>query len=187
MKFCPTLRMILLAFLAAAILPALAAAQSQDPESVTEAARRAREHKKAVAKPAKSFTNDDVKPAPPEPAPAQDSSAAPTGSGPDATAKDAKEAKDSKDAKDSKSLAELKEQVKSAQDDYEVYLRAKGLQEDSYYANPNYARDEAGKTKLENLIQQTKDKKQTLDTLKAKLEAMMKAPPDSTDNQPPKP
>ncbi len=176
------LRLVLLSILSASILPTMTAAQSQDPESVTEAARRAREHKKAAAKPSKSFTNDDVKPAPAaEPVAAPD---APAGSTPEAIAKDAK---DSKNPKGTKDLADLKAQVKQAQDDYELIQRARALQEDSYYSSPSYSRDETGKTKLENLIQQTKDKKQALDALKAKLDIMLKEHPDSAETPPPQP
>jgi hypothetical protein len=178
-----TLRMVLPAMLSVWIFSSVAAAQSQNPESVTEAARRAREQKKAVKKPAKSFTDDDLKPAPPEPAIAQDSTAPPSGAPADATAKDTKEVKE---AQDSKELADLKEQVKQAQADYDLYQRARGLQEDSYYSNPSYSRDTAGKTKLENLIQQTKQKKQALDALKAKLDRMLKAQPSPAEAEPPK-
>jgi hypothetical protein len=177
-----TLRVVLSAILAASILPTVAAAQSQEPESITEAARRARERKKAVAKPAKSFTNDDVKPAPPaEPAATQDSSAPPSATAPDAPAKDGK------DAKDSKELADLKEQVKQAQADYELSQRARALQEDSFYSNPSYARDAAGKAKLETLVQQTKDKKQALDALKAKLDSLLQAQSNPSTAPTPKP
>jgi hypothetical protein len=54
------LRLGLPVVLSLALLPAAAFAQSEDAPSVAEAARRAREQKKA--KPAKVITEDDVKP-----------------------------------------------------------------------------------------------------------------------------
>src|ERR1700676_3585228 len=49
--------------LAASLLPAAVLAQSQDDQSVADAARRARDQKKPPAKPAKVITNEDIKPA----------------------------------------------------------------------------------------------------------------------------
>jgi hypothetical protein len=182
------LKLILPAILVCSLIPAISAAQSQDPESVTEAARRAREKKKSVAKPAKSFTNDDVKPAQPDTPPVQDAAAAPNSQGPDGTAKDGLDPKDPKAAeKNAKELADLKEQVKQAQADFDLYQRARALQEDNYYSNPSYARDTTGKAKLETLIQQAKDKKRALEELRAKLETMLKAQPGSADTSTPNP
>src|SRR5262245_51914809 len=51
------------------LLPFVASAQSQgDNASVADAARRARAQKKAITKPARTLTNDDLPAAPPEPA-----------------------------------------------------------------------------------------------------------------------
>ena len=57
------LRLALPVVLAATLLPAAAFAQSQDTQSVAEAARRARAHKKNTEKPAKVITEEtlDVK------------------------------------------------------------------------------------------------------------------------------
>src|ERR1700675_794643 len=57
------LRLALPVVLAAALLPAAAFAQSQDTQSVAEAARRARAQKKNTEKPAKVITDEtlDVK------------------------------------------------------------------------------------------------------------------------------
>src|SRR6266705_5978596 len=58
-----SLRLALPVVLAATLLPAAAFAQSQDTQSVAEAARRARAHKKNTEKPAKVITEEtlDVK------------------------------------------------------------------------------------------------------------------------------
>ena len=72
------LRFALPALLMAALVPA-ALAQSQDSDSVADAARRARDQKKAqtAPKPAKVFTDDDIKPPSPELPPAVQTAAAP--------------------------------------------------------------------------------------------------------------
>ena len=72
------LRFALPALLMVALLPA-ALAQSQDSDSVADAARRARDQKKAqtAPKPAKVFTDDDIKPQSPELPPSVQSAAAP--------------------------------------------------------------------------------------------------------------
>src|SRR5580700_5208650 len=98
MSRCVSLRLAIAAILAAAVLPWTALAQSQDPpgQSVAEAARRAREQKKAAAKqPAPVITDDTLKPAAPAaqaanaPAPAPAPAAQPavdTSGTPDASA-----------------------------------------------------------------------------------------------------
>jgi hypothetical protein len=57
-------RLALPVLLAAALIPAASFAQSQDTQSVADAARRARDQKKPPAKPAKVITDEDLKPAP---------------------------------------------------------------------------------------------------------------------------
>jgi hypothetical protein len=75
------LRFALPTLLMAALVPA-AVAQSQDSDSVADAARRARDQKKAqtAPKPAKVFTDDDIKPPSPELPPAVQTAAAPVDS-----------------------------------------------------------------------------------------------------------
>jgi hypothetical protein len=72
------LRFALPALLMVALVPA-ALAQSQDSDSVADAARRARDQKKAqtAPKPAKVFTDDDIQPPSPELPPAVQTAAAP--------------------------------------------------------------------------------------------------------------
>lgn len=72
------LRFALPAVLMAVLLPT-ALPQSQDSDSVAEAARRARDQKKAqtAPKPAKVFTDDDIKPQSPELPPSVQTAAAP--------------------------------------------------------------------------------------------------------------
>jgi hypothetical protein len=173
------------------LLSAAAFAQSQD--SVAEAARRAREKKKTAAKPAKVVTDEtlDVKkgdvqsaaaeqlrmPGTPEtqaqPAPANaPSSAAPS------------EKKGAEDEKLAKELAALKEQIKQAQSDLDLAQRDQALQQDTYFSNPDYVHDTAGKAKLDAIKQLITDKQQELDRLKARLADLQPATPAAT---PPKP
>ena len=73
------LRFALPALLIAALLPAALLAQSQDSDSVADAARRTRDQKKAqtAPKPAKVITDDDIKPPSPEVPPAVQTAVAP--------------------------------------------------------------------------------------------------------------
>jgi hypothetical protein len=186
-----SLRLAVSVVLASALLSPAAFAQSQD--SVAEAARRAREKKKTAAKPAKVVTDEtlDVKkgdvqsaaaeqlrmPGTPEtqaqPAPANaPSSAAPS------------EKKGAEDEKLAKELAALKEQIKQAQSDLDLAQRDQALQQDTYFSNPDYVHDTAGKAKLDALKQLITDKQQELDRLKARLAELQPVTPAAT---PPKP
>jgi hypothetical protein len=186
-----SLRLAVSVVLASALLSPAAFAQSQD--SVAEAARRAREKKKTAAKPAKVVTDEtlDVKkgdvqsaaaeqlrmPGTPEtqaqPAPANaPSSAAPS------------EKKGAEDEKLAKELAALKEQIKQAQSDLDLAQRDQALQQDTYFSNPDYVHDTAGKAKLDAIKQLITDKQHELDRLKARLAELQPATPAAT---PPKP
>jgi hypothetical protein len=184
------LRFALPVLLTATLLPAAAFSQSQDTQSVAEAARRARAQKKNSEKPSKVITDDtlDVKkgdvqsataeqlriPGTPQ-APAQPASNAPS-------AADQNEKKASDDEKRAKEIAALKEQIKQAHSDLDLAKRDLALQQDTYYSNVDYAHDSAGKAKLDDLKQQVSDKQQELDTLKARLAAK-----GGSDANPPKP
>lgn len=195
-----SLRLAIAAILAAAVLPLTALAQSQDPpaQSVADAARRAREQKKAAAKqPAPVITDDTLKPAAPAPqaanapAPAQspeaapakpaaqpaadasgapEASAAPAPAGQPAPAADAGD-KDQK-AKDSAELAALLQQVADAQKGLELLERELALQQDTYFSNPDHSHDLAGKAKLDAMLKQIIDKQQAVDALKSQLAAL---------------
>jgi hypothetical protein len=186
-----SLRLAVSVVLASALLSPAAFAQSQD--SVAEAARRAREKKKTAAKPAKVVTDEtlDVKkgdvqsaaaeqlrmPGTPEtqaqPAPANaPSSAAPS------------EKKGAEDEKLAKELAALKEQIKQAQSDLDLAQREQALQQDTYFSNPDYVHDTAGKAKLDAIKQLITDKQQELDRLKARLAELQPATPAATSPKP---
>jgi len=162
--------------LAAALVP-VAFSQSQDSQSVAEAARRAREKKKDAAKPAKVITDEtlDVKKGDVQSAVAEEPKIAGAseanqpqsnaGAAPSST-----QAKDEKmDEKVKKEIAAVKEQLKEALGDLDLLQRENRLDQDTYYSQPNYASDTAGKQKLADEQQQISDKRQEIERLKAKL------------------
>ncbi len=176
-----TLRLTLPAVLSVTLLPAAAFAQSQDSQSVAEAARKARAQKKNTEKAPKVITDEtlDVKkgdvqsataeqprmPGSPE-APAQPAAAAAPGT-PAALA--------AKDQKDAKEVADLKVKIKRTQDDLDLLQREQTLENDRYYSQTGYAQDTAGKAKLDDLKQQVTDKQQVLERLKARLAELQPA------------
>src|SRR5437879_1661686 len=181
--------------LTAALLPAAVFAQSQDTQSVAEAARRAREQKKAQAKPAKVITEDDVKPAAqsnpatpasPDAATAPGTPSQPASSTASTSTASSSTALDAKGQKDSKEVTELKAQIKQVQGDLDLLQREQSLEQDKYYSNADYVHDTAGKAKLEALKQQVSDKQQELEHLKTRLAALQPTESDSTST-PPKP
>jgi hypothetical protein len=203
MSRCVSLRLAIAAIFAAAVLPMTTLAKSQDSpaESVADAARRAREQKKAAAKqPAPVITDDTLKqsappaqtanapvpaqspeaaPAPPRaPAaePAADSSGAPGVSAAAAPAVKPTPAANAGDtdqkAKDSAELAALKQQVADALKELELLQRELPLQQDTYLSNPDHSHDLAGKAKLDAILEQITDKQQAVDALKTQLAAL---------------
>ncbi len=187
-----TLRLTLPAVLSVTLLPAAALAQSQDSQSVAEAARKARAQKKNTEKAPKVITDEtlDVKkgdvqsataeqprmPGSPE-APAQPAAAAAPGTpaSPAATAAGSSPAPGAKDQKDAKEVADLKVKIKRAQDDLDLLQREQTLENDRYYSQTDYAQDTAGKAKLDDLKQQVADKQQELERLKARLAELQPA------------
>jgi hypothetical protein len=192
-----SLRLAIAAIFAAAVLPLTALAQSQDspPQSVADAARRAREQKKAAAKqPAPVITDDTLKPAAPAaqaanvpaqspanaPAPATqptadssgapDASAAPAPTGQPAPAASAGDT--DRKAKDSAELAALQQQVADAQKGLELLQRELALQQDTYFSKPDHSHDLGGKATLDAMLQQITDKRQAVDALKTQLAAL---------------
>jgi hypothetical protein len=180
---CITLRLALPVVLAATLLPAAAFAQSQDTQSVAEAARRSRGQKKNSAKPVKVITEEtlDVKKGDVQSATAEqlripgtpETQAQPAAGGANATAPGSKNP--SEDAKGRAALKErvaLKEKIKDAQSDLELLQREYQLDQDSIYSSPDYTKNTSGKEKLAALKQRISDKQQELDQLKARLAVM---------------
>ena len=158
-----------------ALFSVSAFAQSQD--SVPEAARRAREQKKAAAKPAKVFTEDDVKPAE-KPAAESTStfgSQTPSPTGAPAPQAGSTGAPDAKDEKTLKEIAFLKEQIKQAESDLDLLQRQLSLEQDTYLSKADYAHDTTGKAIVDTLKQQVTDKQQEVTRLKAHLAELQPA------------
>jgi len=188
-----SLRLAVTVALASVLLPAAAFAQSQD--SVAEAARRSRAQKKNSEKPAKVVTDETLEvkkgdvqsataeqlripgtpEAPAQPAPANAASSA---------AQNEKKAPE--DEKLAKELAALKEQIKQAQSDLDLAKREQSLQQDTYFSNPDYVHDTAGKAKLDSMKQQITGKQLELDRLKTRLAELQPAPA-TPEAAPPKP
>ncbi len=190
-----TLRLALPVVLAFAMLPTAAPAQSQDSPSVAEAARRARAQKKNSDKPAKVITDENlnVKEGDVQSAAAgqlrmpgsAETQAKPAGSAQVAPAAEGPK-KASEDERVAKERAALKAQIKEALTDLDLLHRERTLEQDTYFSNPDYVHDTAGKAKLDALKQQESDKQEQLDRLKARLAAL---PPvqDDSSTTPPKP
>ncbi len=204
MSRCISLRLALAALIAATGLPLLAHAQSQDTQSqsVADAARRAREQKKAADKqPSPVITNDTLKPAAPAPSPdaAPAPSAQPAAEASNAPAPSAAPAAADKSApgspaadgdqksKDSVEVAAQKQQLAEAQKELDLLQRELSLEQDNVYSKPSSASDAAGKAKLDDLIQQLAGKQQSVEALKARLEALLGSAGAAAPAKPPTP
>ena len=188
--FLPKLVMVLPAALLAAMSVCPAASpngQSQDQQSsgeqsqsIAEAARRSRQTTKNATKPSKVITDDDldkgnIKPgaqgltlgAPPKletqpPSPEAVADAAST-SAPDPVTVAA--------PSDDPEILRLKDAIADAEKDAELARRELALQQDTFFSNPDYDHDTAGKAKLDALQQQINNKQQEIDRLKMRLAA----------------
>jgi hypothetical protein len=125
-----------------------ASQQASDP--VADAARKAREQKKAEAKPKKVFTNDDVAPAPPpvaaatapsstenKDAKAGDANAAKTADG--TASADAKSDKPLDEAGWRKRFAEQRGKISQAEQELDILQRESSKLQTQYYADPQKA------------------------------------------------
>lgn len=189
------IRFAIAAVVAAVLLP-IGYGQSQDSQSVAEAARKAREKKKDAAKPAKVITDEtlDVKKGDvqsavaeePKIARAEDSKAQAAAGAPNATPANAA-AKDEKREKLKKDLTELKEQMKQSLMDLDLLQRENRLDQDAYYSQPNYGSDAAGKQKLDDEKQQISSKLEEVARLKTKLGDLLREIGETSSSQPSQP
>lgn len=170
------IRFAIVAVVAAIFLP-IGFGQSQDSQSVAEAARKAREKKKDASKPAKVITDEtlDVKKGDVQSAVAEEpkipgapDAKAQTVAGTSGAPANAA-AKDEKKEKLKKELTDLKEQVKQSLMDLDLLQRENRLDQDAYYSQPNYGSDTAGKQKLDDEKQQISNKQEEIARLKSKL------------------
>jgi hypothetical protein len=195
---CIPLRLALLVGLTVALLPAAGFAQSQDTQSVAEAARRARAQKKNSEKPAKVITDETLEvkkgdvqsataeqlriPGTPE-TPAQPAAGAANAQSGGAAGDASANAQGSKNISDEdksrailKQRVALKEKIKDAQSDLDLLQREFQLDQDTFYSSPDFANNTSGKAKLDGMKQQIADKQQVLERLKAELAALPAAP-----------
>jgi len=188
-------RSILLRFLFAVVLVGaflpVAFSESQDSQSVAEAARRAREKKKDSAKPGKVITDEtlDVKKGDVQNAVAEEPKIA---GAPEAASQSANGAANpaaadgktqaAKDEKSKKEIARVKDELKDALGDLELLQRENRLDQDTYYSEPNFASNTAGKQKLDEEQQKISDKRQEIDRLKAKLSDLQKSLGESSSS-----
>ncbi len=182
------IRFAIVAVVAAMFLP-IGFGQSQDSQSVAEAARKAREKKKDAAKPAKVITDEtlDVKKGDVQSAVAEEpqipgapDTKAPATPGAPANAA----AKDEKKERLKKELTDLKEQIKQSLMDLDLLQRENRLDQDAYYSQANYGSDTAGKQKLDDEKQQISSKQDEVAKLKAKLADLQREMGESSSSQP---
>lgn len=162
---------------AAAAKPA--GAQSQDSQSVADAARRSREQRKNANKTSKVITDDDLPAKGPggvnvgslpksdaePPNPAAVSAA-------EAADKAAADKETSGKAGEDPEITRLKEEIARAEKDLDLRQRESALDKDAYYGKPDYKNDTAGKAKLDDEQNQINDKQQEVDKLKTRLAAL---------------
>jgi len=181
-------------------LAGAALAQDDSAKSVAEAARRAREKKKASVKPVKTLTDDDLPKgsaagsadasAPATPVKADESGTAQT---PAAAAKPADAASVEKAklvyAANVAGLERAKKLLAQSEGELDVMQRKEKLDSDSYYSKPDFSNDPDGKAKLDAEAQDITTKQEDIETLKARIAELQAAvdtgAPPATESKPP--
>jgi hypothetical protein len=177
---------IVLSGLYLATLPALAqqqqsqaspAPQSGDP--VADAARKAREQQKAMPKPKKVYTEDDIKPATPSsgagPAPANGGAQAAPGNGPDAANGGSKG--DDAEKAWRKRFQDQRDKIAAAEKELDILQREDDKAQLQYYKDPTKAMNEQytrkdindKNAKIDQKKQQIADLKQQLSDMEDEL------------------
>jgi hypothetical protein len=165
------------------------AAQSQDTQSqsVAEAARRAKEAKEKASAKSKVITDDDLDAKKVKageqglttPTPQLETGPPPAAAVAAAEAADQAAAKSPADAPakktDSAEVTRLKAELARAEQDLDLSKRESALAQDTYFSNPDYAHDTAGKAKLDSMQQQIAEQQKSVDDLKARLAALQPA------------
>src|SRR5438128_3098214 len=177
----------------------LAQSQGDSAPSIAHVSRRARERKKTAAKPVRTITNDDMPSAPVSvansaeaqvnPAKAEDNAAATSDANQAQTAPVNDEKTGEKNAENAAALERAKKELAQAEHELDVAQRKAALDSDAYYSKPDFANDKDGKANLDAEAQQISDKKQAVETLKARvaeLQALVgEAPSLEPDKNPP--
>jgi cytoskeletal protein RodZ len=190
-----------------------AQSQNDSSQSVAEAARKAKERKKASPKDNRVITNDTINllPAsadasgapsagtvvtttppttPSDTAATTTSTSAPAASANvSATAKSAATGGSAADAKKKEeaaaAAAKTKELLAQAQVQLDLFKRELALDSDSFFSKPDYAHDTAGKAKLDELKQSIGDKQISVEELKQQLTELMEKAGISLDDEKP--
>ena len=174
--------LLVMAVATSGLLASGAPRQEQDQsqtDSVAEAARKAREKKKAATKSPKVISDDDLDRRNFQPGqeglnvgaspkletepPSPEAVAA-------AEASDAEAAK--KAADEDAELARLKLRLADGEKDLDLAKRTLALDQDAYLSKPDYANDTAGKAKLDEEKQEISDKQQEVEKLKTRVSAL---------------
>jgi len=193
------------------------ASRAQSDESVADAARRAREQKKAAGKPSTVITNDTLKPESSSVPAAQGATAAPTATPEASAATPSAEtslsvtaaAGDQKSVADTKAptpgsqptaeeqaaqqgeIEALKREILEKQKELDLALRSLSLANDDFYSKPDFSKDSDGKAKLDAMKSDVDQLKDALAQLKAKWPAGMSLEPEKPqptgEAQPPQP
>lgn len=181
-------------------LAGAARAQDDSAQSVAEAARRAREKKKASAKPVKTLTDDDLPKASAAGSADASTSATPvkadesgTAQTPAAAAKPADAASVEKAklvyAANVAGLERAKKLLAQSEGELDVMQRKEKLDSDSYYSKPDFSNDPEGKAKLDAEAQDITTKQEDIETLKARIAELQAAvdagAPPATESKPP--
>lgn len=194
---------VILAGVCLAVVPG-AQAQSDQQTSVADAARKAREQKKAAPKESQVITNDTLEPPKLKPeitiptateptmpgttasaagAPATGTAAADSKATAATNAKGEDFAENDEEAK--KALEALKQQIREMKKEVDLAQRALSLANEDFYSHPDFAKDTDGKAKLDAMINELSGKKDELAQLLAKLPAGETADePKQTQPQP---
>jgi hypothetical protein len=173
-----------------------AAQQEQQPQTLADAAKRAREQKKDQPKATHVWDNDTVPKSPnavsvvgqagAASAPAEQNAATPPSAaapaapaGAPAPASDANTANSSNDPAQAQSeLNDAKERLKKLRDELDLLSRQFNLDQQTHYGKPNYATDTEGTEKLKSEESQVEAKKQEVAEAQKKVdEAQAKAGP----------
>jgi len=160
-----------------------ARAQSDQGQSVADAARKAREQKKTAPKPGTVITNDTLKPATPETVqnataatermPGADATASSDATTPAANAaQPPKESTEEEIAKKKAKIEALKQEIADKAREVDLQQRSLALENESYYSRPDFSKDPDGKAKLDAMQSDLEQKKDQLAQLKAKLKEL---------------
>lgn len=161
----------ILGVLAGLLLAAPTALYAQQQESVADAARKAREKRKAAAPAKKTYTNDDMGVARPDsPAPAADTAGAAAAAG---SADAAGKAEETPEQKWRKRFAEAREKLAAAEKELALLQRELSENQVQYYADPQKTLEqEVFRSDINNKRKSIEDKQKEIAAIKQSIEDM---------------